>query len=176
MQILRLIGIGWHGRCNYRDMSSTTHPDGDTYLTPRTRSGDRLSAATARIRINRPDDDVYDLLMGTDAILTTDHPASSCGLPVVIVDGRLLGPSEVAAIVSADPSVAWRDMESDYVDGADSVSLGEPWDRASADAVRAVTLRYDAGTLTLLDAARRAGYNVRVAPGTAAHCAETAGY
>lgn len=36
------------------------------------------------------------------ATLTTDHPASSYGLPVVILDGVAVGPAECPAIVWAE--------------------------------------------------------------------------
>lgn len=118
--------------------------------------------SSKHITIRRANDDVFAAFLGTDAVLTTEHPASSYGLPVVLVDGQPVNPSDVEAILYAEPSAEWLAMDSEYVSDADSVSLGETWDRAAADARRAATPRYDAETLALLDAARQAGYVVRI--------------
>src|SRR5512138_2992384 len=117
---------------------------------------------TKRITIRPLTADVLAALWGDDATLTTDHPASSHGLPVVLLDGQPVGPTEIEAIIGAEPSAAWSAMDDEYVEGADSVSLGIPWDRAAADAKRKATPRYDADTLALLDAARRAGYVIKL--------------
>lgn len=111
------------------------------------------------------DTNVLDFISGCaeiEATLTTEHPASSYGLPVVLVNGELVNPAECAPILAAEASAEWLAMDDEHVSGADSVSLGIAWDRAAADAKRAATPRHDAETLSLLDAARRAGYVVNI--------------
>ena len=76
-------------------------------------------------------------------ILTTDHPASSYGLPVVLVNGQPVSPAECPRIVAAETCVAYRAA-------------------CAAGDEDAICPPYDAEMLSLLDAARRAGYTVAV--------------
>ena len=76
-------------------------------------------------------------------VLTTDHPASSYGLPVVLVDGQPVSPAECARIVAAETCDAYR---AKCAAGDEETSCAP----------------YDAETLALLAAARRAGYVVAV--------------
>ena len=73
-----------------------------------------------------------------DATLTTDHAASSHGLPVVVrADGQALGPAEVASV--------------------EAMTYVSTDDEAGHDIQRPLTQSESA----LLEGARRAGYPVR---------------
>lgn len=115
-----------------------------------------------------PNADIFAaLLAGTGiagapvAMLTTEHAASSYGLPVVTIDGLPVSPAECRPIVDAEHSSAWAAALDEHVAGADATCIpGVTWDHNAADARLAATPRYDDETLALLDAAHRAGYIV----------------
>jgi hypothetical protein len=72
--------------------------------------------------------------VGGSGYLTTDHPSSSHGLPVVVADdGQVLGPAEVAPL-----------------------SVGEWDDDLGDDIYRRLT----AEQIALVEAARQAGYRI----------------
>ncbi len=105
-----------------------------------------------------PSDDLFSNAAPVCGVLTTEHAASSYGMPVFVrEDGTVLGAAELPHQLHAtSPHTAgYSAWISNEASAADDVACGWAWAPSEF-----AGQKYQDGVIEMLEAARRAGYQV----------------